>query len=57
MGNKPGILLVNLGSPDEPTAKSVRKYLFQFLLSFNSADYASKNTLASLLRMVFMEIF
>jgi ferrochelatase len=31
MGNKPGILLVNLGSPDEPTAKSVRKYLFQFL--------------------------
>lgn len=31
MINKPGILVVNLGSPDQPTAKSVRKYLFQFL--------------------------
>ena len=31
MSNKPGLLLVNLGSPDAPTAKAVRKYLFQFL--------------------------
>jgi ferrochelatase len=31
MVNKPGVLIVNLGSPDQPTAKSVRKYLFQFL--------------------------
>ncbi|MGB1361103.1 MAG: ferrochelatase, partial [Alphaproteobacteria bacterium] len=29
--NKVGILIVNLGSPDEPTASSVRKYLRQFL--------------------------
>lgn len=26
-----GVLLVNLGTPDEPTTKSVRKYLAQFL--------------------------
>lgn len=31
MSAKPGLLLVNLGSPDAPTAKAVRKYLFQFL--------------------------
>ena len=31
MSGKPGLLLVNLGSPDAPTAKAVRKYLFQFL--------------------------
>ena len=31
MSNKPGLLLVNLGLPDAPTAKAVRKYLFQFL--------------------------
>ena len=31
MTGKPGLLLVNLGSPDAPTAKAVRKYLFEFL--------------------------
>ena len=31
MADKPGLLLVNLGSPDAPTPKAVRKYLFQFL--------------------------
>lgn len=31
MTDKPGLLLVNLGSPDAPTPKAVRKYLFQFL--------------------------
>ncbi len=31
MSGKPGLLLVNLGSPDAPNAKSVRKYLFEFL--------------------------
>ena len=31
MAEKPGLLLVNLGSPDAPNAKAVRKYLFQFL--------------------------
>ena len=31
MTDKPGLLLVNLGSPDAPTAKAVRKYLFEFL--------------------------
>ena len=31
MSEKTGLLLVNLGSPDAPTAKATRKYLFQFL--------------------------
>lgn len=31
MCKKTGILLVNLGSPDAPTPRAVRKYLFQFL--------------------------
>lgn len=31
MLSKPGLLMVNLGSPDAPTAKAVRKYLFEFL--------------------------
>lgn len=31
MTAKPGILMVNLGSPDEPTPQAVRKYLFEFL--------------------------
>lgn len=31
MSKKTGLLLVNLGSPDAPTPKAVRKYLFQFL--------------------------
>jgi len=31
MNAKPGLLLVNLGSPDAPTPKAVRKYLFEFL--------------------------
>ncbi len=31
MTGKPGLLLVNLGSPDAPTARATRKYLFEFL--------------------------
>lgn len=31
MSDKVGLLMVNLGSPDAPTAKATRKYLFQFL--------------------------
>ena len=31
MTQKSGLILVNLGSPDAPTARSVRKYLFEFL--------------------------
>lgn len=31
MEKKTGLILVNLGSPDAPTAASVRKYLFEFL--------------------------
>jgi ferrochelatase len=29
--SKTGLLMVNLGSPDAPTAKATRKYLFEFL--------------------------
>lgn len=35
---KPGLLLVNLGSPDAPTAKATRKYLFQFLHDWRVID-------------------
>lgn len=35
---KPGLLLVNLGSPDAPTAKATRKYLFQFLHDYRVID-------------------
>ncbi|MDG2957969.1 ferrochelatase [Exercitatus varius] len=28
---KPGVLLINLGTPDEPTAKAISRYLEQFL--------------------------
>lgn len=31
MSVKSGLVLVNLGSPDAPTSKDVRKYLFEFL--------------------------
>ena len=31
MSSKPGLILVNLGSPDAPTAQATRKYLFEFL--------------------------
>lgn len=31
MQKKTGILLINLGTPDSPSVKDVRKYLFQFL--------------------------
>ena len=31
MGGKTGLLMVNLGSPDAPTPKAVRKYLAEFL--------------------------
>ncbi|MEJ5263609.1 MAG: ferrochelatase, partial [Ignavibacterium sp.] len=29
--NKTGVLLVNLGTPDSPSVKDVRRYLFEFL--------------------------
>jgi len=29
--NKTGVLLINLGTPDSPSVKDVRKYLFEFL--------------------------
>ncbi|MDH5736060.1 MAG: ferrochelatase, partial [Gammaproteobacteria bacterium] len=35
-----GILLVNLGSPKEPTAKAVRKYLAEFLWDLRVVDVA-----------------
>ncbi|WP_409433932.1 ferrochelatase [Litorimonas sp. RW-G-Af-16] len=38
MGDKPGLLLVNLGSPDAPTAKATRKYLGQFLHDYRVID-------------------
>ena len=28
---KPGILLVNLGTPDAPTSEAIKRYLKQFL--------------------------
>lgn len=31
MTSTPGLLLVNLGSPDAPTAQATRKYLYEFL--------------------------
>lgn len=31
MSSKPGLILVNLGSPDAPTPQATRKYLFEFL--------------------------
>lgn len=31
MEKKTGVLLINLGTPDSPSVKDVRKYLFQFL--------------------------
>ena len=37
--SKPGLLLVNLGSPDSPTAKDTRRYLAEFL-----HDYRVVNT-------------
>ena len=30
-GSKAGVLLVNLGTPDEPTPRAVRRYLREFL--------------------------
>jgi len=38
MSDKPGLLLVNLGSPDAPTSKAVRKYLFEFLHDYRVID-------------------
>jgi len=35
---KVGILLVNLGTPDDPSTKSVRRYLKQFLLDWRVID-------------------
>ncbi len=38
MPEKIGLLLVNLGSPDSPTAQDVRKYLFEFLHDYRVID-------------------
>jgi len=38
MSNKSGIILVNLGSPESPTLKSVRKYLRDFLMDKRVID-------------------
>lgn len=38
MTSKPGLLMVNLGSPDAPTAKATRKYLFEFLHDYRVVD-------------------
>jgi len=38
MTSKTGLLLVNLGSPDSPTAPAVRKYLFEFLHDYRVID-------------------
>ena len=36
--SKPGLLIVNLGSPDSPTAKDTRRYLGQFLHDYRVID-------------------
>jgi len=38
MSDIPGLLLVNLGSPDAPTASAVRRYLAQFLHDYRVID-------------------
>ena len=38
--SKPGVLLVNLGSPDSPAVGDVRKYLRQFLMDGRVIDMA-----------------
>ena len=35
---KKGVLLINVGTPDEPTTKSVKKYLREFLLDPDVID-------------------
>ena len=37
--NKTGVLLVNLGTPDSPSVKNVRKYLREFLMDGRVIDY------------------
>ena len=36
--NKKGVLLINVGTPDEPTVKSIRDYLREFLLDPDVID-------------------
>ncbi|MCV5950793.1 ferrochelatase, partial [Escherichia coli] len=36
--NKQGVLLVNLGTPDEPTAPAVKRFLSQFLHDHRVVD-------------------
>lgn len=31
MQSKPGVLMVNLGTPDAPTSKAIKRYLAEFL--------------------------
>ena len=40
MNKKTGILLVNLGTPDSPSVKDVRKYLNEFLNDDRVIDLA-----------------
>ena len=35
---KKGVLLINVGTPDEPTVKSIRNYLREFLLDPDVID-------------------
>ena len=35
---KRGVLLINVGTPDEPTVKSIRDYLREFLLDPDVID-------------------
>lgn len=37
---KKGVLIVNLGTPDQPTTSAVRRYLKQFLLDWRVIDYS-----------------
>ena len=37
--NKIGVLITNLGTPDQPTKKSLRKYLKEFLSDSRVVDY------------------
>ncbi len=39
MISKKGILLINLGTPDEPTTRDVKRYLLQFLTDRRVIDY------------------
>lgn len=33
MQSKPGVLMVNLGTPNAPTSKAIKRYLAEFLVT------------------------